>query len=422
MHLSVFPSNVSGTIFAPASKSHFIRAATMAMLSAGVSTIRNPSDCDDAKFMLRIAVQMGARIDVNDQIMFVKGGLNYAGGTLDCGESALAARLVIPIAALCERKSVVEGYRTLKKREMGPVEEVMKPLGARCKSTGGYLPVWVEGPLKGGHIRFDGSQTSQLLSGLLMALPFAEKDSVLEVQNLKSQPYIDLTLKVLGDFGIQIHHEGYSVFVVPGAQTAAPANIQVDGDWSAGAFLLVAGTIAGDLLIKGLDVDSLQADRRVLEALQSAGADVEVSESGMLVRQGKIQPFEFDATHCPDLFPPLAVLAASAKGTSRIRGIHRLKNKESRRDIVLQQELGKLGINIILQGDELIVTGGAIKTGTVNPHGDHRIAMAGALMALKAAGPVTIVNAGCVSKSWPAFFTDFQNIGVTVRSGKQMPT
>ena len=417
MHLSVFPSKASGTAFAPASKSHFIRAVAMAMLAGGVSTIRNPSDCDDAKAMLRIAGQMGADIVFNDHVLFVKGGLNQAGGTLDCGESALAARLIIPIAALSQSKFVVDGHGTLEKREMGPVEDMMTRFGAECKSNSGFLPVSVKGPLRGGHIRIDGSRTSQLLSGLLMALPFAEKDSVLEVQNLKSRPYIDLTLKVLREFGISVLHEDYRNFIIPGNQSAKAANILTEGDWSAGAFLLVAGAIAGDLLVKGLKTDSVQGDSHVLEAMQMAGIEMEIQNTGILVRQGEIKSFEFDATDCPDLFPPLAVLAAHGHGKSRITGIHRLKNKESRRDAVLQQEFGKLGINITFQGDEMMITGGATKPGTVNPHGDHRIAMAGALMALNATGPVTIDHAGCVSKSWPGFFDNLTGINVKISRG-----
>jgi 3-phosphoshikimate 1-carboxyvinyltransferase len=249
-----------------------------------------------------------------------------------------------------------------------------------------------------------------------MSLPLTEQESILEVQDLRSIPYIDLTMTVMERFGVTVSHDDeYRTFRIPGGQEYHATEMEIEGDWSGGAFLLVAAALAGDLTVRGLDPDSMQADKKILEALERAGVPVEVTPEYIRIAQHPVRPFTFDITHCPDLAPPLVCLAANAEGITVLRGAGRLFGKESNRAVTLQEEAGKVGVRIDLEGDEMIIHGGAIHGGNTEAHQDHRIAMAAAVMALRADGPVTIHGAECVSKSYPDFFDDLKRLGGRVK-------
>lgn len=412
MDTTIFPSAVFGTVRAPSSKSQAIRLVTAAMLAGGKSLIRHPSTCDDAMAMRRIAEQLGVEIIEKQDSWMISGGIKFTGGEVNCGESGLAARLMAALAALGSEEIVVTGEGTLMKRHLGITQKPMEAAGVRCRSSEGKLPLRLQGPLAGGRLEIDGSGGSQFVSGLLMALPLAGKDSELLVKNLKSIPYIDMTLEVLEMSGIKISHSNHQNYYIKGNQAYEPFDAAVEGDWSGAAFPLVAAALAGDLTITGLNLNSHQADRKIMEALRSSEVIATEGSDDIVVKKSTIKAFDFDATHCPDLFPPLAVLAAASGGLCRISGVHRLAQKESNRGIVLQKELGKLGIRIDLDRDVMTVHGGEISGGEIFSHHDHRIAMAGAVAGLIAAGPVAIRHAECVSKSWPGFFVDLMKMGV----------
>ncbi len=419
MIATVFPSKLSGTAMAPPSKSHFIRAVAAAMLAQGTSKIYNPSTCDDAKAMLRIAEEMGATVTMHPDHVSIGGNPDFTGRrTFHCSESGLAARLMIAIGSLFDNEVTITGEGTLLKRKLGNIAEPLQQLGVRFKCDNQTLPVKLTGPAKGGTILVDGSESSQFVSGLLMAQPLAKEDTVLIVENLKSRPYIYLTLEVMKSFGISIEHQEYKRFFIHGNQWYQPADIQTEGDWSGGAFLLVAGAINGTLRVSGLDLTSTQADRAILEALKSAGANIAFENQEIIVKSGKLKAFEFDATHCPDLFPPLAVLAANCEGISTIHGVDRLINKESNRANALVEELGKMNIKITIHQNAMIIAGGKIHGNHINSNNDHRIAMAGTIMALNATGETTIGQAACIAKSWPEFFETMSavaaNIGINI--------
>lgn len=415
MIATVFPSKLSGTAMAPPSKSHFIRAVAAAMLAQGTSKIYNPSTCDDAKAMLRIAEEMGATVTMHPDRLSIGGNPDFTGRrTFHCGESGLAARLMFAIGSLFDDEVTITGGGTLLKRKLGNIAEPLEQLGVRVISEGQTLPVKISGPLKGGTLVVDGSESSQFVSGLLMALPLAKEDTMLIVENLKSRPYLYLTLEVMKSFGISIEHQEYKRFFIHGNQWYQPVDIQTEGDWSGGAFLLVAGAINGTLRVSGLDLVSKQADRAILNALKSAGADMTIDYQGIIVKSGKLKAFEFDATHCPDLFPPLAVLAAHCEGNSTIHGVDRLINKESNRANALVEELRKMNVNIEIQQNEMKIAGGKTRGNYLSSHSDHRMAMAGTVMALNAAGETTIGQAECVAKSWPEFFETMSAVGANI--------
>lgn len=415
MRATVFPSQLSGTVMAPPSKSHFIRMVAAAMLAGGESKIYHPSSCDDARAMLRIAGEMGAKVTFQEDHISILGNPVFSGKrTFHCGESGLAARLMIAIGSLFDDEVTITGEGTLPKRKLGNIASPLQQLGARLLSDALTLPLRFSGPVRGGTVVVDGSESSQFVSGLLMAMPLANEDTVLVVENLKSRPYLDLTLEVLNSFGITIHHEGYRRFFIRGNQRFQPADIRTEGDWSGGAFLLVAGAINGNLRITGLDVKSRQADRAILDALKSAGADVAIENQDIIVKSGKLKAFGFDATHSPDLFPPLAVLAAHCEGISFLRGADRLIHKESNRAGALVEELGKMNVNINIQQNEMTIVGGRSRGNHLSSHSDHRMVMAAAVMAFNASGETTIGQAECVNKSWPEFFKTMSAAGADI--------
>jgi 3-phosphoshikimate 1-carboxyvinyltransferase len=319
-----------------------------------------------------------------------------------------------PIAALFPDEIILTGANSLRKRPMNMIEEALNQMGAKCTSTGGFLPLTIRGPIKGGKCEIDGSVSSQLLTGLLMALPLANDDSLIKVNDLKSKPYIEMTIQILKSFGVTIHNENYSVFRIPGKQKYTPHEYTVEGDWSGGAFLLVAGAINGELSVTGLQQASKQSDRAIIDVLSDAGARMKVSDKSIEISPSSLKAFSFDATHSPDLFPPLAALAAYCEGVTRIKGVTRLIHKESDRAEALRQEFGKLGIKIEIDGDVMSITGGKPEGARVESHEDHRIAMALAVAALKASGRVYIRDSQCVGKSYPGFFDDFRMLGAIV--------
>jgi 3-phosphoshikimate 1-carboxyvinyltransferase len=229
-----------------------------------------------------------------------------------------------------------------------------------------------------------------------------------------SKPYIDMTLQVLEKFGIRIENDNYRKFTIPGKQKYKPCSFEVESDWSGGAFLLVAGAINGDITIHGLHPDSKQSDKAILMALDKAGAQISITDNSVSIRKSELKSFEFDATEAPDLFPPLAVLAAYSKGISGIKGVNRLIYKESDRAAAIVEEFAKMNIKVEVTGDYMLITGGTIKGAHVTSHDDHRIAMAEAIAGLGATDKVFIKDSQCVGKSYPGFFNDLRKMGASV--------
>jgi 3-phosphoshikimate 1-carboxyvinyltransferase len=408
------PSALKGDIKAPASKSMTQRAIAAALLADGQSTIHNPSYCDDSLAAMSIAVGLGAKVEPQVNEMKIFGSVILKESKLNCGESGLAIRMFSPIVALYPAEIILVGANSLKKRPMSMVEEALNQLGVKCKSSSGFLPITIEGPLKGGNCEIDGSVSSQLLTGLLMALPLASKNSEIKVNNLKSKPYIDMTIQLLDSFGIKIENSDYNIFRIQGNQKYIPQDYTVEGDWSGGAFLLVAGAINGNLCIKGLKNDSRQSDMAILNALKLAGANMTSGLDQIEISKSELKAFEFDATQCPDLFPPLVALASYCKGVSSFKGVSRLAHKESNRGETLKMEFGKMNIKVDINGDLMSVTGGQPQAARVESHDDHRIAMALAVAALGATGRVSIRDSQCVAKSYPGFFDNLRQLGAMV--------
>lgn len=406
MDKSVPRGCVAGKITPPCSKSYAQRALAAALLANGETVLRNVEFCSDTLSAIGCIESLGASVRrIDNHTLVVTGGVSPRIDVLSVGESGLAARLFTPIAALCNRPIIIEGKGTLLHRPMDMMVAPLRRLGVDVRDGGGRLPIEVCGPLRGGEANVDGSVSSQFITGLLLALPMAEEDTVLHVEHAVSRHYIDMTIDTAERFGVKIQHNDYAEFYIEGCQRYEPVDMIIEGDWSAAAILLVAGAIAGEVTLENMSLLSKQADVVVCEALVRAGASVINDDHSITVAHRDLTAFEFDATECPDLFPALVALAAAAKGESVIKGTSRLEHKESNRAEVLQSEYGKLGIEIELEDDLMRVQGGRIRSGvTVDSYHDHRIAMSLAVSALRSDGVITIRDAECVAKSYPEFF------------------
>jgi len=419
MQAIIRPSGISGTVAAPASKSMMQRACAAALLHGGTTLIRNYGQSEDDQAALGIIRQLGATATFEEgKVLRIvsSGTLQVKEGTvLDCGESGLSLRMFSPIAALSAVPVSITGRGSLLQRPAAFIEELLPRLGVTVRSVQGRLPLELQGPLNPAEIHVDGALTSQFLTGLLLAFAAQNASCTLHVRDLKSRPYIDLTLQVMEAFGMKLpRNDRYERFCFePGRPAPAAETIRfaVEGDWSNAAFLLVAGAVAGDVTVTGLDVFSQQADKKILEALQDCGCRLSIQAEQIEVAHRPLKAFHFNATDCPDLFPPLVALAACCRGISVIEGVHRLRHKESDRALALQQEAGRLGIGIKIQEDLMMIEGGGkIKGGRVDSHNDHRIAMAFSIAALQADGPVTVARSEAVHKSFPGFYGQLQEL------------
>ncbi|HVF80752.1 MAG TPA: 3-phosphoshikimate 1-carboxyvinyltransferase [Flavisolibacter sp.] len=412
MQVTISPSNTKGTIKAPASKSAMQRACAAALLKGGKTILHNPGISNDDEAALDIIKQLGAIIERKEETIVIHAnGVKPISGEINCGESGLSVRMFTSIAALSAESIKVTGSGSLINRPLSFFTEVLPRLGVKCESREGLLPLQIKGPLQPKDIEVDGSLSSQFLTGLLYAYSAAgAKDVTITVRDLNSKPYVDLTLQVMTLFGLPTpQNNGYRSFYFPEIQTGiinrSELDFTIEGDWSGGAFLLVAGAIAGDVTVKGLNSFSTQADKAILQALMQTGTAISIEPEQIHIRKTALKPFHFNATDCPDLFPPLVALAAYCDGTSAIEGIHRLTHKESNRAQTLQEEFQKMGVEIMLQDNLMMIKGGGIiKAATVHSRHDHRIAMACAVAALGAAGDVVIEGAEAVNKSYPQFW------------------
>ena len=413
MDTSVPRGQIAGVATPPCSKSYAQRALAAALLAEGESVLRNLDFCDDTLSAIRTIETLGAEVErVDERTVKVRGGLAPKSNTLNVGESGLATRMFTPIASLCNTPITIMGEGTLLYRPMNMMIEPLRNLGVEVRDGGGRLPIEVCGPVSGGEIEVDGSVSSQFLTGLLMALPLAKEDTTIAVENAVSKPYLDMTIDMASKFGVNIQHNDYKEFYVEGGQKYEPADLVIEGDWSAAAMLLVAGAIAGEVKLTNVSLLSKQADVAVCDALVRAGALVESEPNSITVSHRDLVAFEFDATQCPDLFPALAALAAAAEGESVIYGTHRLEHKESNRAETIAREYSKLGIEVRLEGDAMYIKGGEIHSAKCESHHDHRIAMSLAVSALRSDGEITIQNAECVAKSYPDFFAVLESLRI----------
>ena len=449
----------------PCSKSFAQRAIIAAALSEGVSVLRGYSPCGDNESAIAVARALGAEVTV---------GLSYASGnvakdgsaltikgigakrnslklnTLHTGESGLLTRMMIHLLSVLNDGDIrVTGDKTLTGRPLKGAPEIMSAFGVRLVQAGEraansasgpadaaevFVPLDINGSLNAGKASISGISGSQIISGLLMALPLLDEDTVIELNNPKSIPYLFITMDVMKAFGVKVwcDMEGGEEFAeskdwsdctsitfhIKGGQAYKAADMDIEGDWSSAANFLVAGAVFGRVELTGLDTKSLQADLSIMDILMEAGASLsqlgDDDPKGLIhVQRAPLSAFEVDAANCPDLFPIVAVFAAFCEGTSRIAGVGRLANKESDRGKAILEMLTKMGVNAKIAGDKLIVDGHSLarrslthtllRGGSFTSHHDHRMVMALRVAGIGADSPIEIDDTQCVAKSFPTF-------------------
>ena len=428
----------------PSSKSFAQRAIIAAALAEGTSHLSGYTPCGDNESALNVAKSLGAGVKTDGNKIVIS-GIGATPGCLDlrdlhCGESGFLTRLIIPVLSVVSKNKVlVSGEKTLLNRPLTSAHDIMASFGVRLYPEGSndrkqdcYLPVRVSGPLIPGRADVSGKGGSQLISGLLAALPLCEEKSALYVHDPRSIPYLFITVDVLKKFGIRMNSEmeGGDDFLetqdwalctgvnfhIKGGQRYKAADFAIEADWSGAAPFLVAGAIFGDIEVEGLDTESLQADISIMDILMEAGASMSQLDSPggpIHVRRAPLSPFRTDLNNCPDLFPMVAVLAAFCPGESHILGVERLKHKETDRAAAIEQMLRQMGVPVQIEEDEMtiegmgltqrILTGQLLKGGRYASHADHRMVMALKVASLGADSPVEIDDVECVSKSFPTF-------------------
>ena len=435
----------SGELPMPSSKSFAQRAIVAAALADGVSVLDGYSPCGDNESALSVAKALGAKISLEGSRLTIK-GIAAAPGCLQldelhCGESGLLTRLMIPLLATLSAGQAIRvtGEKTLLDRPLSQAHDIMASFGIRlypddsnARKVDCYLPLKVSAPLIPGRADVSGKGGSQLISGLLAALPLAEGKSTVYVHEPRSIPYLFITVDVLKKFGVRIgsEMEGDDDFLqnqdwsrctavnfhIKGGQRYQAARFANEADWSAAAPFLVAGALFGEVEVTGLDTTSLQADISILDILMQAGASMSQLEEptgSIRVRRAPLSAFDADLNNCPDLFPVVAVLAAFCPGESHILGVQRLRHKETDRAAAIEEMLTQMGVPVRTDDDEMTITGMGLtqrlatgkllKGGSYASHADHRMVMALRLASLGASAPIEIDNVDCVAKSFPAF-------------------
>jgi len=412
------PGKRFGTIAIPASKSDGQRALLASALAKGESKLINLGESKDELAMLSAIKNLGAKVKQLDESTFVVKGIQTfpKEAELNMGESGLGIRLITSVCAAHQGVFMVYGKGSLERRPLTFFEETLPLFNAGISSNNGLIPLEIEGPMTGSTVEMDGSQSSQYISGMMMALPLLKDDSRIHVTNLNSLPYLQMTLDTLNKFGIEVSHQNYEDFIIRGNQNYISTTYSIESDWSSASYWLIASALGYNIQLTGLSMTSLQADKNILEAFEAANCLVEFRENKIRINGKNRKPFKFDATHCPDLFPALATFASLCDGKSEIKGVSRLTHKESNRGIVLQEEFANIGVVIILDGDIMHIHGkNSIEGGKVNSHNDHRIAMCFAIAGLFSDDEIEINGAEAVAKSYPTFWVDLEGLFVDSR-------
>lgn len=400
-----------GAIRMQPSKSVLHRALICAALADGVSRLGNFARSDDIDATMGVLRALGiASFTTREDECTVHGSLGLLPEEmLDCRESGTTLRLLFPLA-LDGTKHILTGRGRLMQRPFGPYEELCRVQGIRLRRDAGGIIV--HGRLSHGDIAFPGDVSSQFVSGLLLGYARQQGASrIVLTSPLESAPYVDLTRSVMRAFGAETER-GSDFFAVRGPQQFRPRDMTVEGDYSHAAFFAAAGALAGSVTLAGLNRQSLQGDRAILDILSEAGADVTWSEDNVRVEKCTLRPFATDVSQIPDLVPVLAVLACGINGTSRLTNAARLRLKESDRLEAMTRELTKLGADVEELPDGLVIHGtGRLRGGAVESHNDHRVVMALCAAALVADGEVEINGTEAVKKSAPRFFEEWAAIG-----------
>ena len=420
MRLLVERSAIGGAVRIPGSKSHTIRALTVATLAEGTSRIYEPLDSLDTQACLRVCRGLGARIRTGDDWLVEGTGGRPAcpDDVLDVGNSGTTLYVTLAMAALGTGWCVFTGDEQIRARPAGPLLEALRALGAQAFSTRGNAcaPLAVRGPLAGGKVAI-ACPTSQYLTSLLLAAPLAGGDTEIEVLELNERPYVEMTLGWLDDQGIRCEREGLERFTVPGGQAYRPFERAIPADFSSATFFLCAAALCGsEVTVLGLEREDTQGDKAVVDHLAAMGAGVEWLDGGVRVRGGALEGGTFDLNATPDALPALAATACFASGETRLLHVPQARIKETDRLAVMREELTKMGGRVEELPDGLVIQGGGLEGAAVDGRGDHRVVMALAVAGLAAEGRTEIATAESAAVTFPTFVELMNSLGARIEA------
>lgn len=418
MNITITPRPLTGTLRVPSSKSMTHREIIASALAKGRTEVTGITWSQDIEATCRILTLLGVSMKKSEGekgiTLIIEGGLQKQEGllTADAGESGSTLRFLIPLAILSGSHVVFTGHGRLSERPLTPYYRIFDEKGISYTTKGG-LPLEVEGKLPGGRYELPGNVSSQFFTGLLFALPLAEKDSLLvSTTPLESKSYVDMTVDTLARHGITIYDRGEGIYEIPGGQHYERGTFSVEGDYSQAAFWLTAALSGGHITLTGLSDTSLQGDRAIVSLYRDMGGTIEKGPEGLMAGTGSLHGITMDAENVPDLVPAFAAMAAVSEGTTEIIHAGRVRLKECDRLHAMAVELTKLGAEITEKPEGLVIHGKpALSGGTVSSWNDHRIAMALASITPKLTGPLTIEGAESVRKSYPRFWEDFRKLG-----------
>lgn len=385
-------SSLNGQVLIPPSKSAAHRAMVCSFLAGGGS--------------------VKPIIPSNDMLAMeqVINALKNNSDTADCIESGNTLRFMIPVAAALGKSITFVGSGRLPERPIGDYLRLLPQHGVKCICDG-RLPLKIEGQLTSGVYEIAGNISSQYITGLLLALPVLDGDSeIILTTELQSKPYVDMTIKVMADYGVKVQ-ETENGYFVKGNQEYNILDYTVESDWSQAAFFLAGGVLSGDVILRGLDINSPQGDKEIVNALKCFGADIEIGADYIRAKKSELEGIEIDVTDIPDTVPALAVTAAFAKGTTVIKGGARLRLKESDRIESVVSNLWRMGVEVEEKPDGMVIIGGGARAAQLDGYNDHRIPMAFSIAALCAPGTTVITDAHSINKTYPGFFEDYNSIG-----------
>jgi 3-phosphoshikimate 1-carboxyvinyltransferase len=412
--------HLEGAVSAPPSKAYTHRMLIAASLSNGTSKISNPLVSDDTQATLEAVKALGTETEIHETHWTIHGQetLRTPSQPIDCRESGSTLRFMIPVAALAPGSSTLLFGESFEQRPVAPLLASLRELGVESEVQRDGSVMVCGGGIRGGKTSIRGDISSQFISGLLFASPRAKEDTEISVTTkLESKGYVEMTLEVLVKHGLEgAVNDDLSCLWIPSNQSYVPCDHMVPGDFSSAAFLLAAAAVTSShVTVKNLDYRTCQGDRAIVEVLEEMGASVKIGDDSVEVEGGQLVGVDIDAKDIPDLVPVCAVLGCYAEGRTEIYNAKRLRYKESDRLDSVSTELKKMGADITVNEDGLTINGGSkLQGATVDPHNDHRIAMACAVAALGAKGKTKIQNVECINKSYPQFFSDLRLLGANV--------
>ena len=416
MSITIKPTTLTGAVTAPPSKSMTHRHLITSALAEGVSLVEAPLRSDDTIATVDALRKLGITITDKGADWEVTGGtLTPPASILDCNESGTTLRLLTGLCSILAEPCTLTGAPSLQRRPNKPLLDALEQLGVKTTSQDGHPPLTVQGKMQGGSAEIRGDVSSQFISSIILAAPYAITPVDLTVTTqLESKPYVEMTIEAMKKSGINpLHSETLKEIHIPLGKYK-PKRIRVEGDWSSAAFMLAAGAISGKVHVDNLEIGSCQADREIIHILEEMEAYIKFTGSRITTEKSDLAAIETDLSDCPDLFPIVACLCSVAEGESRLTGLARLKLKESDRVSAMMEGLQRMGLSITSHDDIVTIRGGEVHGAQIDSHNDHRIAMSFAVLAQVAKGETTIMNPECVSKSYPAFWADLEKIGARI--------